>query len=72
MVWTIVCACRKDPGPVQLNRLAEFADGNVGCSVKAVVLFSSLLRLLVGGRNVQWWCVVGGEVRTERSRDVDG
>lgn len=40
-----LCACRKDPGSVQLNRLGEVTDGNVYCAVKAVVLFSSLFRL---------------------------
>lgn len=66
-----LCACRKYAGSVQLNRLEEISDGNVDCVVEAVALFSSLLRLgweeeLCSGG------VVGGDGKTECSRDVDG
>lgn len=40
-----LCACRKDAGSVQLNRLEEVSDGNVDRVVEAVVLFSSRFRL---------------------------
>lgn len=55
---------------MQLNMLGEVSEGNVDGVMKAVVLFSSLLRLgweeeLCSGG------VVGGGGRTECCRDVD-
>lgn len=67
-----LCACGKDSGSVQLNRLGEVGEGNADCAAKAVVVFSSLFRLgseeemCSGG---VWLVVMGGR---SCSRDVDG